>query len=364
MQVSKIASLTSPLCYLPNGKLVCYHRGIISILSDGKEEKRFSIPITIKERLLGWSRYATRLLRFGIRAAIAIDNDHIVISIGNMLHELDLTKETISKGWFCGEGIRPLIFTDVKGIKGFDEGVYFGGYLSNTDKNPVNIYRRNAIDDWQVVYTFPQGVINHVHNIVADPYRECLWVFTGDFDEAAAIWRFCDRFSKIEYLASGNQKYRGCVAFATPEGLLYATDTPFSDNHIFLIKVDGSIEELADLSGSCIYGCRWKNQYVFSSTVEADGRDESLKKLFFSRERGAGILDSQVRLYVGNVVKGFNVLLSYKKDCLPFAFQFGAVKFPTGDNQTGIIYCQSIATRENDLNLLALKLNSNNIISI
>ena len=141
MQVAKVASLTSPLCYLPDGRLVCYHRGIISILRDGKEEKKFSIPISITERLLGWSRYAIRLLRFGIRSAIAIDNEHVVISIGNMLYEVDLVQETITKGWFCGEGIRPLILTEVNGIDGFDDGIYFGVYLSNFDKKPVSVYR-------------------------------------------------------------------------------------------------------------------------------------------------------------------------------------------------------------------------------
>lgn len=355
MIVSKISENTSPLCYLPDGRLVCYHRGNICVLNDGKGEKKFTIPISVKERLLGWNRYATRLFRFGIRSAIAIDNEHIVISIGNMLHEVYLVQETITKGWFCGEGIRPLILTDVKNIDGFDDGIYFGGYLSNFDKKPVSVYRRTGVDNWQVVYTFPQGAINHVHNIVADPYRKCLWVFTGDFDNASAIWRVSDNFNKVECIASNDQKYRGCVVFALPEGLLYATDTPFADNHIYLLKESGELEILGDLSGSCIYGCQWKKQYVFSSTVEADGRDETLMKLLFSKKRGAGIKDQFVRLYIGDIANGFIEAYKDRKDSAPYLFQFGVFKFPAGTNISNTLVFLPVGTSTHDNCLLLTK---------
>lgn len=356
MQVTKVASLTSPLCYLPDGRLVCYHHGIISILRDGKEEKKFSIPISVKERLLGWSRYVARLLRFGIRSAIAIDNEHIVISIGNMLQEVDLTKETITKGWFCGEGIRPLILTDVKDIDGFDDGIYFGGYLSNFDKKPVSVYRRSGVDDWQVVYTFPQGAINHVHNIVVDPYRKCLWVFTGDFDNASAIWRVSNNFKTVECVASNDQKYRGCVVFVLPEGLLYATDTPFADDFIYLMNPETKeVKELFPIHGSCIYGCKWKNNFVFSSTVEGDGRNTPKIEFLFGRKRGMGIKDNYVHMYIGNIEDGFKEIYKSKKDFMPlYTFQFGVFKFPVGNNSNNVLFFQPVSSMENDSCLMEL----------
>jgi len=357
MQVTKVASLTSPLCCLPDGRLVCYHRGIINVLRDGEEEKKFSIPISFKEFFLGWSRYATRLLRFGIRSSIAIDNEHVVISIGNMLREVDLAKETITKGWFCGERIRPLILTDVKNIDGFDDGIYFGGYLSNFEKKPVSVYRRAGVDDWQVVYTFPQGAINHVHNIVADPYRKCLWVFTGDFDEAAAIWKVTDGFKKVERMACNDQKYRACVVYALPEGLLYATDAPFADDFIYLLNPETmEAKELFPIHGSCIYGCQWKDQYVFSSTVEGDGRHNSRWQFYFGRKRGASIKDAYVHMYLGNLEEGFKEIYKEKKDDMPlYTFQFGVFKFPAGVNNGDTLYFQPVATKKNDLRLMRMK---------
>ena len=188
-KVKRIAKRTMPLCFMPDGRLVCYRKGYIVEMVDGKEVRSISIPISLKEKIWGCSKLATRFFRLGIRAVEVLDNEHIILSRGNNLYELDLSKGIMSDGWFCGEGVRPLQFTKVEGVDGFTDGIYFGGYLGNMEKKPVHVYRRIGVDQWVKVYTFPQGTINHVHNIVADAFRKCLWIFTGDFDESAAIWK-------------------------------------------------------------------------------------------------------------------------------------------------------------------------------
>lgn len=273
------------------------------------------------------------------------------------MYELNLNNGEVSKGYYCGEGIRPLIFTTVKGINGIEDGVYYGGYLGNTNKMPVYIYKRISTDNWEVVYTFPQGSINHVHNIVADPYRNCLWIFTGDFEESAAIWKVTDNFKKVERVACNDQKYRGCVVFVQKEGLLYATDAPFADDYIYLLNTETmNVKELYPIHGSCIYGCQWKDKYVFSSTVEGDGRNMSRLEWLFTRKRGAGIKDGYVHMYMGNLKEGFKEIYKEKKDCMPFyTFQFGVFKFPAGVNNSDILYFQPVATKKNDLRMMSLK---------
>ena len=88
--------------------------------------------------------------------------------------------------------------------------------------------------------------------------------------------------------------------------------------------------------------------------MEPDGRDESLKKLIFNKERGAGIVDNQVRLYSGNVAKGFKELYQEKKDGMPYLFQFGVFKFPHGVAFGDMLFCQPVATNKNDQYLLGL----------
>lgn len=342
---------------MPDGTLVCYQHGDILLIKDEVVVNRFVLFTDKKERLLGRFRPAYRLLRLGIRAALAVDNKHIVLSIGNMLFELNVETGQLSKGHFCGEGIRPLILTEVNNILGFDDGIYFGGYLSNRGKKPVHIYRRKSLDNWEIAYTFPEGTINHVHNIVADSYRNCLWIFTGDFDDAAAIWKVTENFKKVERVASGQQCYRACVVFALREGLLYATDAPFADDFIYLLNTETlEAEELLPIDGSCIYGCQWKDKYVFSSTVEGDGRNTSRMEFYFGRKRGAGIKDGYVHMYIGNIEKGFKDVYKEKKDCMPYyTFQFGVFRFPYGMNNTETLYLQPVATKENDLSLIKWK---------
>lgn len=349
---------TSPLCCLSQNQLVCYNKGKIIVYKNNEIIKSIPVKVSKKEQFLGWSRMLTRLFRFGVRIAKAFDDHHVVVNIGNYLCELDIVKGTVTDGWFCGEGIRPLVITSVNKIDGFVDGLYFGGYLSNSLKKPVNIYHRIGVDQWEVVYTFPQGAINHVHNIVPDPYRQCLWVFTGDFGEASAIWKITDNFKTVERVVCNDQKYRGCVVYALPEGLLYATDAPFADDYIYLMNTETyEVKELFPIHGSCIYGCKWKDKYVFSSTVEGDGRNMSRWEFYFGRKRGAGIKDNYVHMYIGNTQEGFKEIYKEMKDCMPFyTFQFGVFKFPAGENDSDTLYFQPVATNKNDLKLMSIKL--------
>lgn len=342
----------SPLCYLPCGNLVCYRKGNLVVMEDDCIIEEHPIFSDFKEKYLGRLKPIFRLLRLGIRSAIALDDHHIILSIGNSLYEYDLNSHCLSRGFYIGEGIRPLSLSKVEGLEGFDDCVLFGGYLSNFAKNPVHIYKRVGIDDWKVVYTFSQGTINHIHNVIPDKYRNCLWVFTGDFDEAAAIWKMTDNFQEVERVLCNDQKYRGCVCFPVKEGLLYATDAPFAQNYIYLMTMDYKICPVKEIDGSCIYGCQVGEKYVFSTTVEADGRDQTLMKLVFSRELGAGIKDNFAHLYMGNLDFGFSEFCRFKKDYYPFLFQFGVVRFPAGLNNTSSIYFQPVAVKTNDLDLL------------
>ena len=353
--INCISSLTTPLCYTPNGTLVCYQYGDIVTYEGGIIKNRFRILNSKKERFLGRIKVVSRLMRLGVRAGIALDEEQIVLSFGNKLVEYNLSLKECSNGFLCEEGVRPLTFTKIKNIGNFDEGIYFGGYIHNHEMRPVHIYRRIQKDEWEIVYTFQQGVINHVHNIIADPYRNCLWIFTGDFGNAAAIWKVTDNFGKIEKVAGGDQRWRGSVAFVLPEGLLYATDTPRADDYLYLLNPDTmEHREIMSLHGSCIYGCQWRDKYVLSSTVESEGGDMGFFETWFGRKRGKGIKDEYVHMYCGNLKEGFKEIYREKKDWLPFTlFQFGVFKFPAGQNNGDNLYFQPVATNKYDQRLMA-----------
>ena len=114
-------------------------------------------------------------------------------------------------------------------------------------------------------------------------------------------------------------------------------------------------KEIFNIHGSCIYGGKWRDRFVFSSTVEGDGRNMTRRELFFTRKRGAGIKDDYVHMYIGNLEEGFKEIYKEKKDCMPFyTFQFGVFKFPAGVNNSDTLYFQPIATQKNDLRMLKM----------
>lgn len=355
MSMKRVTKRTIPLCILPSNELVCYKDGYLFIYENGHVSQKILVFNNFKERCLGRIRLLSRLMRLGIRSAVSIGEKRLVLSVGHSLYELDYSDCSLSKGFKTPNNSRPLFFTHVNNVEGFNDGLYFGEYLMNMDKAPVSIYKRAGKDNWEVVYTFPKGTINHIHNIIPDPYRNCLWVFTGDFDEAAAIWKVTDNFRKVERVAYNNQKYRGCVAFALSEGLIYATDTPFAKNYVYLFDTETyNVKELFPMQGSCIYGCKWKDKYVFSSTVEGDGRDESLWDFFFDRKLGAGVVDDYAHLVIGDLKSGFKEIYKEKKDWLSYLFQFGVFKFPAGENNGDTLFFQPMATKKNDLRLMSI----------
>lgn len=351
-----VAKRMTPLCFLRTGELVGYKYGSLCLVRNDEVVEKIRVFPSLKEILGGRIKLLFRLFRLGVRACLPLNGEVLLLSVSNRLYEYDLQKRQLSKGFDLQERIRPLIFTKVHGVKGFDDMVVFGGYLSNMDKKPVHVYKRIGVDSWEIVYTFPQGTINHVHNIVPDSYRRCLWIFTGDFGHAAAIWKATENFKNVECVFSGNQQYRACAAYALPEGILYVTDTPFAMNHIYLLEDDGRknhVREVSVFNGSCIYSCRWKDKYAFSSTVEGEGNGgQPLIKALFDRKRGKGITDENVYLYLGNLQEGFRIVHKAKKDIWPFVFQFGVFKFPYGENNGDNLYFQPVATNRKDLSLL------------
>lgn len=358
-QITVIKKNTSPLCYLPNGKLCCYSHGNIILIHNQRIVDRFRIFESIKEKHLSKIRIINKALRLGVRSATAIDNNTIIINIRNTLFEVDLIKKSISNGYYIGQGVRPLQFSKIINIEGFEDTVVFGGYVLNPNKKPVSIYKRISTDNWEIIYTFPNKTINHIHNIVPDPYRQCVWIFTGDTEESAAIWKCTDNFKNIERFVSNNQKFRACVGWATKQGLLYATDSPTTDNYIYLLEINDNtykLTKIKDLSGSCIYGGICNHKYVFSTTVEDNGLYKNIIQRYFNWTRGTGIKDENAHLYIGTPEQNFVDIYQEKKDLWPFIVQYGVFKIPSGLSNNNTLYFQPIATTKNDSSLLSIEL--------
>jgi len=352
---------TFPVCFLSESTLLIFKRGDFSILnlSDGNVSNIGKFKTSLSDTLLSRIPLVARILRKGVRCGIKVSENLVLIVIGQRIYELDLVKGKVSDGFITPNNSRPLSFSRIEGIKECKDGIYFGGYKGNPNKKPISIYRRIMPDQWEEVYQFPKNTIEHIHNIVADPYKNIVYVLTGDFDHSAGIWMTDNGFETVVPLLIGDQKFRGCIAFATQEGLIYATDSPFQDNSIRLLKENSTGWEssnIHNINGPSIYGCQWGKDYVFSTSVEDDGRNIDFWYKLFGKTKGEGIIESYSFIYKGNLQDGFKQIYKIKKDKLPFyLFQFGVLIFPSELNNSIFLPVFHIATTRYGMSTILLK---------
>lgn len=333
------------------GDLFLYDPALDSMLNYG------TISSSIKETFLSYSSLITRALRLRVRSSIIDEFNRIHLYVDNELVEFCLNEKKVLGRTKVKS--RPLYIAEIKGIKGFTDSLVFGEYCVNPKKESVNIYSRCEAGIWNSVYTFPEGLVNHIHNIIPDKYKGCVWILTGDFDNSAAIWKAEDNFRKVTPVLFGQQEYRGCIGFPSENGLLYATDTPFKQNSIRLLKKNSNGEYnsqwIQDINGSCIYGCKYNGLIYFATTVESNGIEKNILKFLFSRKRGDGIKNNKSYLYK-EVDDKFNVIYSSEKDFLPFVlFQFGSLKFPATEFNYDYLPIYHVASKKYNMSTLLMK---------
>ncbi len=355
MKKIRLLEQKKPVCFFndqlmlsDNDKLYSLHLGSLEI------EFLASIPGRLFNRLLGRNRYLSRLLRLGVRCA-AYNAGKINFVFDNKMYCYDVSSRAIVQEFIFDAGKIPLAMTVVERSFGnFESGIYFGEYFNNPNKDQVGIYFKSTADlSWRRIYSFPKGAINHVHAIIPDPARERMWILTGDFDQAAGIWAADLDFRTVHPVAFGKQTYRACVAFPVPQGLIYATDSQLENNYICLLReTDGCWESriLHAINGSCIYGCRWGDNFVFSTSTEPGEERTSLLLTLMDKKPGPGILKNESHLLLMD--KKFNLTLVdvKKKDWFPYRlFQFGSIMFPGGHNDSRFLFSYSVANVDSDL---------------
>lgn len=343
---------TQPVVFLPGGELIGYRRGsFISLFASGEKRRKIKMPFSLKEHVVGRIRLLNRFFRLGVRCAVPVSDTVFIAYLRNRLYEVDFGSGDVSCCPFFS-GVRPLGFARTEGMLSFTDNICFGGYLSNAGKGEVSIYRRIGANSWETAYTFGKGQINHIHALVPDRANDCVWILTGDFDDAAGIWKATDNFRSVERIMTGKQTYRSCVAFPVKEGLLYATDSQLERNSIRLLSFENGqyvSTHLCDTNGSCIYGTMVGDTYYFATSIEGIGIYKHFWQFLTDRKKGPGIKDYNMYIYAGTVAKGFNIIYSQPKDWWPFSFQFGAFQFPSGINNWNKLVFRQVATKKNDL---------------
>lgn len=294
-------------------------------------------------------RPLARLFRLEPRFAFYVESEHsILLSLHGSLFKVFLKEngeyEVRTVFSFRSGMNNPLNMVYVEGHPCFADGYYFGEYFGNAAKEAVDLYYSPDGNEWRKCYTFPAGVITHVHNIVRD--NDCLYILTGDADGESAVWSAKDDFASVYPVLIGKQQFRSCCLASLRDGFVYATDTPLEDNYLYKYSsLDNSVEALFPLEGSVIYSAMLSDQLFFSSTVEGNSNASRFEQLF-KKKPGPGIKSSNAVLYSFDIKSGKHTeLVAAKKDIFPFVFQFGVFKPVVSE---GRLFVNSVALRKID----------------
>jgi len=286
----------------------------------------------LRRRLSVMNGLTARLFRDGFHALAALPSGALIAAVPGAIVTLRPGEAEFRRSHAILRGTRPLHITAVPG-----GAIFWGEYFDNAARDEVHIYAStDAGATWSVAYTFPKGAIRHVHNIVHDPWENCLWVLTGDYgDECRVLRATCD-FSRVDAVLQGKQQARAVAAIPTADGLYFSSDTPLESNYIYRLDRQASLLQVAPISSSSIYGCRVASHVFFSTMVEPSEVNR----------------DHQVHVYggAGESAKNWQPVLAWQKDRWPMGlFQYGNAVMPDGNNTTTFLALTTIAVESDDM---------------
>ena len=350
-----------PLFY-DHGTLICAKRNkVFSVEGDGTESLICSLPLSWLESLLLYSRLLSRLFRLEVYSS-AIHRNMYFFSFRKKLYsyQIDSKKLTCEINYQKGHG--PLSFCCIESSNRFNDTVYFGDYFSNSNFDPVSIYKRDQSGKWNQCYTFKRGLINHIHGLVEDAANKCIWILTGDYGSSFGIYRATLDFSVVEPILVGDQKYRSCVAYPVADGLLYATDSHLEKNTIRILKnINGNwiSEEITSINGPVIYGTELLDYFIFATSIEPGAKKSNIVMTLLARDIGPGIINNQVEIVAISKSSYKKTILEVNpKDSLPARlFQFGSACFPSNAFHSNCLITYYTATKNYEGQLRRLELN-------
>jgi hypothetical protein len=293
----------------------------------------------LRRRLSVMNRLTARLFRDGFHALALLPSGGLVAAVPGAIVTLPPNETEFHVTHTVTRGTRPLHITAVP-----SGSIFWGEYFDNAARDEVHIYAStDGGTSWSIAYTFPKGAIRHVHNIVHDPWGNCLWVLTGDYGDECRILRASCDFSTVEIVLQGKQQARAVAAVPTEDGLCFSSDTPLESNYIYRLDRRGQLSQLAPISSSSIYGCRVGGQLFFSTMVEPSAVNP----------------DTHVRVYGGNDnATDWQPLLAWQKDRWPMAlFQYGNAFLPDGINATPYLAVSTIAVEADDMSTSLYRVN-------
>lgn len=275
-----------------------------------------TLPRDRWERLVGRSRLARRGLR--------LDKCNVV-PVADDLSALVLVRQGTVFHCRAGEEPRPVLqLRNCRNVlhqsiaRTAGGRIVLGEYGANPSRGSVPVY---ASDDgglsWQTVFEFPAGKIKHVHGCYWDPYRERVWVLTGDF--AGECWMVSadEKFEQVEWHGDGTQRWRACNLFFEEDRITWLMDSQLEPSHVVCLdRRSGRLDVGEQLAGPVWYCKRLEDGVLLAATA---------------CEKGPGVTDEYAHVYASLGGETWREVYRLRHDRLPKGyFKFGVVGFADG----------------------------------
>jgi len=209
--------------------------------------------------------------------------------------------------------------------------LYYGEYSGDRERVDTHIY--SSQPDWpecRIYYTFPAGSIRHIHAVQYDPFSGAIWVATGDRDDESQIGFFSNMVggSKLNVIASGDQRFRAVSLLFTRDYVYWGTDAQDRSNAIVRwCRSTGSVEHLSAVDGPVFYSTTdSRGRLFFTTAAERMQNEKSFAALWMSPDGQAWSKVAQWKKHNFPIVFGYDV------------FGFGVLSLPAGSQFCSSLY--------------------------
>ena len=93
-----------------------------------------------------------------------------------------------------------------------------------------------------------------MHSITYDPFRDHLWLCTGDYGAESRIIAVSNDFRRLDTVLEGDQQTRAVRPVVAHDGLYFATDSELEQNYIYRLTPGGDLTRLCPINGPGMWG--------------------------------------------------------------------------------------------------------------
>ena len=140
-----------------------------------------------------------------------------------------------------------------------EETLFLGEYFRNVERSNVKLFiSRNSGRSWEIAREFQSGSIRHIHALFRDPYKDKIWICTGDEDNESGIGWSSDEFRTVNFIGQGSQVWRTCHLAFSEDSVYWGTDTGSADHSGIYrwSRMQQRIDRLAKVDGAVLSGTR------------------------------------------------------------------------------------------------------------